>query len=65
MRNEPAITVGTISALIGACLVLAKSFGVPISVDQESAIKDFALVALPIIAALIVRSRVTPTAKLP
>lgn len=60
MKTEPAITVGAISALIGAALVLAKSFGVPITVDQESAIKDFALVVLPIIAALVVRGRVTP-----
>ena len=53
---EPAVIAG----LIGSIIALAISFGVKLSTDQVGAIMA---VVVPIIG-LLVRSQVTPTAKL-
>jgi hypothetical protein len=58
LQREPLATVGTIVALIGAAIVLAQSFGVPISDDQKSALTDFFTIAAPLVVAMIGRGMV-------
>lgn len=57
LTAEPAAWIG----LCDAVLVLAVTFGVPITPEQKGAV-DALLAAL---AAVLIRSQVTPTAKLP
>lgn len=53
---EPAMVVGVVTAV----LVLLTSFGVPISEDQRNAIVGVVSAILVLVAAVVVRSQVTP-----
>lgn len=57
-HKEPLVTVGSITALIAAALVLGRSFGLPISDDQENALLSFVAVAAPLAVAFIARGLV-------
>ena len=57
--NEPAVVI----ALVDAVLVLAITFGVPISGEQKVAIDGVLAAALAVAAGLVTRSQVTPVAK--
>lgn len=63
MKREPAITIGTISAAVGAIIALAVSFGVPLSEDQQIAILGVVAAVGPIVAAIITRRFVSPADK--
>lgn len=62
MSNEPAITIGSVTALIGAVIVLLTEFGVDLSASQQKAINAVVLIGAPIVAALLIRRKVTPSA---
>ena len=60
----PVITAATITAGVGALITLLVSFGVPITVDQESAILGLVAVLGPIIVAVVgARTTVEYTAR--
>ena len=61
--NEPAVTVGGISALAAAILAVLVAFGAQITPDQQKAILGLVAVVAPIIAAVVIRQFVTPSAK--
>ncbi len=56
MRSEPAAIIGAITASASAILVLLRSFGVPLTEEQQQAINGFVAVLAPIIAAFVIRS---------
>jgi hypothetical protein len=60
MKKEPAITVGSITALVVAVLALAASFGLHLSDEQRNAIVGVLAVVGPIVAGYVTRSKVTP-----
>ena len=60
MKNEPAITSGSVTALVTALVGLLVAFGVPLSTEQQTAIIGLVAVAAPIVAALLIRRKVTP-----
>lgn len=60
MKNEPAITIGGISAAVGAVIALCVAFGVPLTEDQQIAILGVVAALGPIIAAVITRRFVSP-----
>lgn len=64
MSDEPVVTAGAVAGIVGALLVLAVSFGMKITDDQQKAILAVVTLVAPIIAAWIARSKVTPTSKL-
>lgn len=55
MQSNPAIAIGTIGTIIGTIIVLLRSFGLDITTDQESALKDFALIVIPLVTGLVIR----------
>lgn len=61
--NEPAITAGSISALVAAAIALAVAFGLPITTEQKEAVLGLVAVVAPIAVALLVRPHVVPQAK--
>lgn len=63
MSKEPAITIGTISAAVGAVIALLVAFGVPLTEDQQIAILGVVAALGPIVAAVITRRFVSPVAK--
>lgn len=63
MKNEPAITIGTISAAVSAVIALLISFGVPLTEDQQIAILGVVAAVGPIVAAVITRRFVSPATK--
>lgn len=60
MRNEPAITVASITALVAALIGLLVAFGVELTDDQQKSILALVAVAGPVIAGIVTRSKVTP-----
>ena len=60
MRREPLLKKGLVLSAVAASLTLIVAFGVPLSAEQRVAIIGFVGAWLPIIAALIGRSDVTP-----
>lgn len=56
LAHEPAVIIGVITA--GVQLLVA--FGVPVSDDQQAAIKTFAEAAIGLIGILLIRMRVSP-----
>lgn len=60
MSKEPAITIGGISAGVGAIIALCVAFGVPLTEDQQIAILGVVAALGPIIAAVITRRFVSP-----
>ena len=61
MKNEPAVSVGSITAAVAAVLVLLVSFGVPLSDDQQKAILGVVAVVAPLLGAVLIRGKVTPS----
>lgn len=64
MSNEPVLAAGTAAGLVGAVLTLLVAFGVHVTEDQQKAILAVVVLVVPIVAAIIARSKVTPVAKL-
>lgn len=62
MKNEPAITVASITAGFTALLALLAAFGLPLTDEQTAAILGVVAVLAPLVVGLITRSQVTPTA---
>lgn len=60
LATEPAVTIGAISALVAAVLVLLVQLGVPISEDLQVAILAVIAAAAPIATGILTRARVTP-----
>lgn len=60
MKNEPAVTVASITAVVAALIGALVAFGVDLSDDQQKAILALVAVAGPVIAGLVTRSKVTP-----
>lgn len=56
MKKEPAVIVSLVAALLG----LAASFGLDLSQEQTAAI----LAVVTIVAGLVIRGQVTPTAEI-
>jgi hypothetical protein len=61
--QEPAITAGTITALVAALLALVAAFGLPVTPQQRDAILGLVAVVAPIAVAVLVRPQVTPNKK--
>jgi hypothetical protein len=61
--QEPAITAGTVTALVAAVLALVAAFGLPLTEQQRDAILGLVAVVAPIAVALLVRPQVTPNKK--
>lgn len=59
--HEPAISIGSISAVISAGLALAVVLGADLPAGFEAALLALVAALGPIIAAIITRARVTPT----
>lgn len=62
MSREPATLIGSIGALLGAVIVLLRSFGVNISAEQEDAMKNLALILIPLVTGLVIRGFVVSPA---
>lgn len=60
MKSEPAITIGSISAGVGAIIALVVAFGVPLTEDQQIAILGVVAAVGPIVATVITRRYVSP-----
>lgn len=58
-KLEPAMIIGFVTAL----LTLFVAFGVPVTTEQQESIKTFVTALLPIVGAVVIRSQVTPNAK--
>lgn len=63
MKNEPAVTIGTITAAVSAVIGLLVAFGFNVNDAQVAAITAVVSVLGPIVAAIITRSKVTPVGK--
>jgi hypothetical protein len=63
MTNEPAVTTGTITAIVTALIAVLVAFGLPLTSDQQDAILGLIAVAAPLVAAVIIRPKVTPNSK--
>ena len=55
MKREPLTIIGSISAAIGAFIVMMQTFGIPITDAQLDAIQNFVIVAGPLAIMLIGR----------
>lgn len=58
--REPSVTVGAVVAFVTAALALLVSFGLGLDAEQQAAILGFTAVAVPLVAALLIRPKVTP-----
>lgn len=63
MKNEPLITVASITAAATAVIGLLVSFGLDLTGDQQTAILGVVAVVAPLIVAAVTRSKVTPASK--
>lgn len=61
--NEPAITAGTVVALVTAMIAVGAAFGLPITSEQKQAILGLVAVVAPFIAAVLIRRHVVPVSK--
>lgn len=61
--SEPAITAGSLTALVTAGLALVAAFGVPLTTEQREAILAVVAVVAPFVVAWLIRPHVTPNAK--
>lgn len=57
-KREPALSVGSLSALVSAILVLAVALGAPISDEVQTAVLAVIAAAGPIVAGVMIRRRV-------
>ncbi|GAB3622596.1 hypothetical protein GCM10027418_06780 [Mariniluteicoccus endophyticus] len=62
MNREPALTTGTVTALVAAVVVLLIACGVPITEEQKLAILGVIAAASPVVGAVLTRPQVTPNA---
>lgn len=62
-NTEPAITTGMVTALVAAVIGALVAFGVPVTDDQREALLVLVVAGGPIVAALFIRGKVTPNAK--
>ena len=62
MKNEPLVTLASITAAATALLALLVAFGIPITQEQQIAILGVVAVAAPFVVALAGRGQVTPNA---
>lgn len=62
MKNEPLVTLASITAGATALLGLLVAFGVPLTEGQQVAVLAVVAVAAPFVVALAGRVRVTPNA---
>lgn len=60
MKNEPAITVASITAGVTALLALAAAFGLQLSDEQQAAILGVVAVVAPLVVGFVARRYVTP-----
>ncbi len=58
MRQEPAVLIGQVTAVVAAVLVLLRVFGLPLSEEQQSAIRGLVAVLAPLVAGLVIRRHV-------
>lgn len=58
--REPALTIGTATAVVAAVIALLVAFGLDLSTEQQTAILTAVGVIAPIVGALLTRPRVTP-----
>jgi hypothetical protein len=58
MNTEPSAIVGTITAAVTAVLALLVAYQVDISQDQQTAILGVTAVVAPLVASLVIRTRV-------
>lgn len=58
MSTEPSTIVGFITAFVAALISLAVAFGFDLTDDQRNSILGLTAVVAPLIAAVIIRSRV-------
>lgn len=63
-NGQPVITIGTITAIVSAIILLLTSFGLPISDGQKLAIDTFVGAVAPLFT-LFSWFHVTPTVNLP
>ncbi len=61
MKNEPAITVASITAAVTAFLGLLTAFGLPLTDEQTTAILGVVAVIGPLVVGFIARRYVVPT----
>lgn len=61
MKNEPAITVASITAGVTAFLGLLAAFGLPLTDEQTSAILGVVAVVGPLVVGFIARRYVVPS----
>ena len=59
--SEPALTIGAIAALVGPVIALLVVLGVDVPTGLEAALVAVITAAAPIVAAILIRARVTPT----
>lgn len=64
VRYEPAVVWGALQALVVAVVTLVVAFGVQLSADQQAAIVGAVAALGAVVSSLVVRSQVTPVAKL-
>lgn len=62
MKNEPLVTLASITAGATALLALLVAFGTPITQEQQIAILGVVAVAAPFVVAFAGRGQVTPNA---
>ena len=62
MKNEPLVTLASITAGATALLALLVAFGIPITQEQQIAILGVVAVAAPFVVAFVGRGQVTPNA---
>ena len=61
MNTEPAVTIGSIVALVAAIITLLVAFGVDVTAEQRDAILSVVAIGGPIAAGLLIRRKVTPS----
>lgn len=60
MKKEPALTVGTITAVATALLALLAVFGLQLDTQQSAAVLGIVAALAPLVSAWFTRRRVTP-----
>lgn len=58
MNTEPSAIIGTITAFVAAAIALVTAYGLDMSDAQRDAVLGMTAVLAPLIAALIIRSKV-------
>ena len=64
IRNEPAVLVGLVEALLVAVANAIMAFGLVLTGDQVAAINGVVIALLVLMLSVFTRQQVTPTAKL-